>query len=111
MPTFDIVAERTNYAVRPGGTHRVENPLNQGDAIDVTLNAAALLGAETLSSASWSADSGITVSNASVTTPNASATLTAGSTAIGEIAVECQLTGSGNTVRSVLLLVEVVNLR
>lgn len=113
MPTLNIPAERTQFVVRAGGIHRLQDPLNQGDAIDVSLNAAGLLGSssETLSSASWSADSGITVSNASVSTPVASATLTAASTALGEVVVECQLTGSGNTVRTVALIVEVVNLR
>ena len=35
----------------------------------------------------------------------------AAATAIGEVKVECQLTGSGNTIRTVLLVVEIVNLR
>lgn len=113
MPTIDLVGERTNFHVRPGRAFKVPNPLNQGDAIDITLNGAALFGqsSETVSSASWSADSGITVSNAAVLTPNVSATLTAAATAIGEVKVECQITGSGNTIRTVLLLVEIVNLR
>lgn len=111
MPTINIPAERTDFSVKPGSIIRFENPLNQGDVIDVTLNAAALLGAETLSSAAWSADSGISVSNEAVVTPNATATLTAGSSSIGTVHVEAQLTGSGNTIRSVLIELEIVNLR
>ncbi len=111
MATYNVPSERTDLAVRAGHKLYLENPLNQGDAIGITLNWAALLGSETISSAVWASDNGVAVSSKSVSSPSTLAVLTAASGASGNRTVECTITGSGDTIRTVAVVVEVVNLR
>ena len=110
MSTFTVLAEPTTFSVRPGGRVYLENPLNQGDSIDISINWSPWLGAETVSSVAWDAESGITVSGSAVASPLTSCVLTAGNVE-GTFKVECAMTSSGGQVRSVVLYVEIVDLR
>lgn len=112
MSTFTVLPDETTLAARPGRPIWLKNPLNQADSIDISIDFAPWLetSGETISSATWTADSGVTVSGASLSTPVATATLTAG-TVEDTIKVELAVTTSGAQIRSVVIMVPVVNLR
>lgn len=111
MTTIYAQAEETSFSAKPGGKVYWPNPLNQGDSIDITINWDAWTAGETVASATWTADSGITVTGTTVSDPNTPATITAGATTEGDVEVEVKMTTSGGQIRSMLLVFEVVNLR
>lgn len=101
----------SNIAVGPGRTAAFENPLNFTDVVPITLDWSAWLpGSDTISSVSWNADSGLTVSGTSNTTTTATANITAGSTA-GTLVAECQITTAAGSKRTVALQFTVENLQ
>ncbi len=110
MSQYTVLSEPTTLSVRPGRKVQLKNPLNQADSVDISIDWAPWLGSETISSATWTADNGITVSGTSETTTVASATITAGTIEDTRL-VECSITTSGSQIRSVVFEVEVVNLR
>lgn len=110
MATAYALPERTRFSARPGGTWTLDNPLNQGDSVDLVIDWTGWLGSESVSSAAWDADSGITLSGTTVTSKTTPVTVTAG-TSSGKQRAEVKMTTDGGQVRSMLLVVEVVNLK
>ncbi len=111
MTQYTVLSEPTTLAVRPGKKIHLRDPLNQADSVDISIDWGPwLTSSETVSSATWTADSGITVSGEAVSSPVTSATLTAGTIEDTRL-VECAITTSGSQIRSVVIEVEVVNLR
>lgn len=110
--TYAVLSEPTTFAVRPGGKIYLDNALATGDSVDLSIDWGAWLSTsgETASSVAWDAESGITVSGSSVATPITSCTLTAAQNT-GTFKVECKMTTSGAQIRSVVLYVEVEDLR
>lgn len=111
MSTFDVAAERTAIAMRPGRATYLPHPLNQGDKITLTLDWTPWLGSDAISSATYTADDGISVSNTSTSSPNTTLTLTAASNAKGTKRVEIQITTTGSQIRTGLIVCKVVDLR
>lgn len=95
--------------VRPGGRVALKFHLNQNDAISVTVDWSSWLGADTISSVTWTDSSGLVASSESNTTTAASALLTAGTTN-GRHRVECQITTAAGQKRSIAIDGTVVDL-
>lgn len=103
--------EERNFVGKPGGKVYWPDPLNQGDSIDIVVDWTAWLGAETVSSAAWTADSGLSVGGTTTTSTTTPATVTAGATALGDTEIEVKMTTSGGQIRSMGFIFEIVNLR
>lgn len=100
----------TTITASPGGVAKLPYKLNYSDVITLDVDWSTWLGDDTITSASWDAETGVTAAAAGITDTSSSGTITAGTTITGKRKVLNQITTLSGRKRSIAIQVEVTDL-
>lgn len=100
----------TTIAASPGGVAKLPYKLNYEDVVSIDVDWSTWLGTDTILSATWESETGVTATASGNTTTVSSGTVAAGTTITGKRKVLNQITTATGRKRSIAIQVEVVDL-